>query len=402
MPVRPPDVSRLAGPRAGRALGPQTGRLTVVIATVAASLAVLLPATAQPPPPATLLGQLGDETQRMYARARLGMVRVRLPTPPWLARQNQQLMRKWGTRLDPAVRDQLARALAGLRPTTAPGGDPPLAWPPASAVGPLAAAGRPLTVTVVAPPSRVLIATGLLLDAAGDAVLPLYLDRADLPPGATLPALTGDGRPTVAAFVGSDRLTNLTVVKLADPGDHPTVLAADGPADAVAAAPPGSPPDGSLALVVAADGSAHLTVWTAASADTGLVLRPDGTVAGFGFADDFLPLVTARPIVDQLIATGTVHRPTLGVGGLPVRRSELMFDPALPGGPAAVLVTAVDPASVADRAGIRPADLILSVAGQSVGPRTFAAVIAARRGPTTVRVRRGSQTVELTVDLRVE
>ena len=337
--------------------------------------------------PEPLLQQLSDETQKMYAHARLGMVRVRLPTPPWLVRQNQLLMQKWGAQLTPAVREQLLAALERrARASTGPTTGPALAWPPG-------AAG--LTVTVNPVPDRVLVATGLLIDADGHAVFPLYVDRSDLN-GVPLAALTGDGRPTVAAFVGSDRITNLTVFQLADHSGHPAALA-ERDADA------GRPADGSLTMVVAPEGSARLTVWTAASADTGLVLRPDGTFAGFGFADDFLPAATARPIVDQLLATGTVRRPKLGVAGFPVRRAELFVDPAHPGGgPAAVAVSSVDPASAAARAGIQTGDVILSVAGQSVGPRTFAAVIAARRGATVVRVRRGADMIDLTVDLRLD
>ncbi len=373
MPLPPAD------PHPSRPVTAPAPRQWAWAAALVAAAAAVAPALADPPAP--LFQQLSDETQRMYAHARLGMVRVRLPTPPWLARQNQRLLAKWGALLDPAVREQILEARErAARPRSTTG--PALAWP---------ATGPGLTVTVVPAPDRVLVATGLLVDSAGHAVFPLYVDRSDLGDGADLPALTGDGRPTVAAFVGSDRITNLSVFKLADAGAHPAVLDVAGPV--------GRPPDGSLALVVAADGAAHLSVWSPAAADTGLVLRPDGTFAGFGFADDFLPVATARPIVDQLVATGTVRRPSLGMIGQVVRRSDLFADPATPAGPAAIRVSAVDADSAADRAGLRPADVILAIGGQSVGPRTFAAVITARRGPTPLRVRRGNQTLNLTLDL---
>ncbi len=360
-----------------RPLWPAVAALTVAAAV----------ARADPPAdaPAPLLQQLSDETQRMYAHARLGMVRVRLPTPAWLAEQNRmrQLLAKWGSQLDPAVREQFrqeqerAAQLARQRPATQP-------------------LSSGFTVAVVPSDDRVLVATGLLVDPAGHAVFPLYIDRSDTA-GATLAALTGDGRPTVASFVGSDRNTNLTVLKLADVGGgRPAPLGGDD-----RATPAGRPADGSVALVVPPDGSAHLTVWTAASADVGLVLRPDGTFAGFGFADDFLSAATARPIVAQLVAAGTVRRPTLGVTGTAVGRADL-FDPTAAGGPSAIRVLAVDAGSAADVAGVRPADVILAVAGQSVGPRTFAAVIAGRRGATLLRVRRGPATLDLTVDLRLD
>ncbi len=324
----------------------------------------------------------------MYAHARLGMVRVRLPTPQWLVRQNQMLLAKWGAQLSPAAREQLlemqeraVRPRSTTSPTTGPTTEAAPSWP----VGTTG-----LTVAITPVPDRVLVATGLLIDGSGNAVFPLFVDRSDLS-GKPLAALSGDGHPTVATFVGSDRITNLTVLKLADPGGHPADLGTD----------VGRPADGSLAMIVAADGSARLSVWSATTTDTGLVLRPDGTCAGFAFADDFLPAATARPIVEQLATSGTVRRPRLGVTAQAIHRAEL-FDPTLPGGPAAIRISAVDPDSAAARADLRPADVILAVAGQSVGPRTFAAVIAARRGATEIRVRRGTETITLTVDLRLD
>ncbi len=344
-------------------------------AVAAVALAAASGVRGDPP----LLQQLSDETQRIYAHARLGMVRVRLPTPQWLVRQNQLLLKKWGAQLSPAAQQQFL--LTQGRPP-GPSTAPALAWP---------AGGLGVVVSIPPPPDRVLVATGLLIDSAGHAVFPLYIDRADLN-GATLPALTGDGRSTVAEFVGSDGMTKLTVLKLADPGTHVADL---GPADGA------RPADGSLAMVVSTDGAAHLTVWSGAPTDTGLVLRPDGACAGFAFADDFLPVATARPIVEQLVATGTVVRPSLGVTGEAVRRAEL-FDPSLPVGSTAVRILKVDANSAAARADLRPADVILAVAGQAVGPPTFAAVITPRRGATVIRVRRGNQTIDLTVDLHAD
>jgi hypothetical protein len=400
-PARRHEPDRAAGGTRVRVLW---AAAAVAVATVA--VRGQSPTTA-PAPPASLQ-QLSDQTQQLYARARLGMVRVRLPTPVWLARENRlaELMAKWGNQLDPSVRERILeeqeQAALAAHARLPPAASPPNAVP---TPGSKPALTVPDDDGVRAPSDRVLIATGWLIDSAGHAVFPLFLDRSDLGTDDALAALTGDGRATVATFVGSDRNTNLTVLKLA-------AIGAGRPAALAAGAGGGRPPDGSLAMVITPDGLAHLTIWTAASTDVGLVVRPDGTFAGFGFPDDFLAAATARPIVDQLVATGVVRRPVLGVAGVAIRRSYL-FDPALPtasdptepaisDGPSAIYVRTVDADSAAARGGLRPADVILAVAGQSIGPRTFAAVIAARRGATVLRVRRASRTIDLTVDLQLD
>ncbi len=85
-----------------------------------------------------------------------------------------------------------------------------------------------------------------------------------------------------------------------------------------------------------------------------------GTMIGFA-----IPSAMARPIADQLIATGHVRRPYLGI---------LMQDvtPELSAGLGAgapqkgALVGQVEPTSPAAKAGVQPGDVITSVDGQSV------------------------------------
>jgi serine protease Do len=91
------------------------------------------------------------------------------------------------------------------------------------------------------------------------------------------------------------------------------------------------------------------------------IFSPTGGNVGLGFA---IPAELAKPVVDQLKATGTVKRGYLGVAiqrlssdiadglGLPKDKGEIVAS-VEPGGPAA-------------RAGIRQGDVILSVGGREV------------------------------------
>jgi S1-C subfamily serine protease len=83
-----------------------------------------------------------------------------------------------------------------------------------------------------------------------------------------------------------------------------------------------------------------------------------GPGAGLGFA---IPINRARSIADQLIATGRVSHPMIGVGLNPVTDSTSSARGAL--------VASVLPGGPADRAGLRRGDVIISAGGQPVqGP----------------------------------
>lgn len=354
----------------------------------------------QPSPPASqpILEQLSHETQQLYQQVRGSVVRVQLPTPQWLEQINEQekFLRKWGTQLSPQVKEQLVReqhyaraeeyrrlgAVAASQPTTR-ASSAPVTQP----------AGEPLFPGTPRSPedagNLVLVATGLLMDTDGHVVVPLFVERqavGDTP----MRVLMGDGKLTNAKFVGSDRKTNLTVLQLEDHGGRPARLARS------------RPDDGVLTLVVAADGSARLVVWTNLHPEPGLIVMSDGSVAGFGFNGQFLGASASKPIVDQIIATGQVHRAILGVKVREVRKDDALRQhmPAL-GNRSAIRVEEVDKNSAAARGGLRVGDLILAVAGQPVGDApTFAAVIATRDGQTALQVLRGSSQLELTVDLQ--
>jgi S1-C subfamily serine protease len=77
------------------------------------------------------------------------------------------------------------------------------------------------------------------------------------------------------------------------------------------------------------------------------------------------------------------------------RRSPLLGDRT------AVRVDQVMPDSAAERAGLRPGDVLVALAGEAVNDiPSLAAAIAARTGPTELQVVRGAEVVKVTVDLQ--
>jgi len=361
---------------------------------VAAVAGMLLRSRAQSPPaaPPTLLQQLSTETQQLYSHATHSMVRVQLPTPQWLAQYNarQRLLDIWGPRLDPKVREQFIedqeRAMKELQhpsatqPTTRPL-NPGLSQPFSGQMQ-VTDAPRPVE------PALALFAVGLLVDDLGHAVLPVYVDH-NVMGDKGWPAVTGEGELTTAKFVGSDAQTNLTVMQLEKHSGTPAALSHN------------RPEDGVLTLAIARDGSAKLIVWNNQRTEPGFAILTDGSVAGFGFENTFLGASTAKPVVDQLISTGEVHRAILGVVDQevtkedPVRRLHRELG-TLP----AIRILIVQDGSAAARGGIEPDDLILKIDNEPVGdPSTFAAVIAAKHGNSVLHVLRGEKELDLTVSM---
>jgi hypothetical protein len=348
--------------------------------TIAPRLHADPPATTQP----SILQQLSSDTQRLYTQSRHSIVRVQLPTPQWLEQFNkrQELERKWGQVVDPKVLEkaleQQDSTVGQLRPSTSP------------------AASQPTSGEYrVSPPHQPaqaplqLFAVGMLVDDEGHAMFPVFVEKKDLG-DAPLLAFTADGEATTATFIGSDAQTNVTVLQLATRTGTPAPLGHS------------KPDDGELTLSIATEGGAKLVVWNSQHPEPGFAILPDGSVAGFGFGGHFLGASTAKPIVDQLIATGEVHRAVLGVLTVEVskedplrrQRTELGTSPA-------IRILKVQQDSAAARGGVQPDDLVLTIGGDIVGDTpTFAAVIATRRGETVLRVLRGSKVVELTVNLQ--
>lgn len=337
------------------------------------------------------LEQLSQQTQQIYQRVRADVIRVRLPASLWVVqvRQQQQMeihrfLERWGPDLRPDARQQLLVE------------EQQLAHPPATRPRPTPPATAPTHTVTLTP-----VAAALLIDDKGHAMLPLYVDaRAAGDP--TLSVLFANGQFARARVIGGDAETNLSVLQI-QPAESP----AGGPAAPLALPPaavlsPVRPDDGQLVLLLSPEGGGHLILWDDARFDPGMAVMADGSVAGFCFNNQFLAASACRPIVQQLIATGAVHRAVLGVWVREVRRDDPLRQQIAPlGDRRAIYVDQVVHDSLAEHAGIRPGDVIVSAAGQAVEDRaTFAAIMATHTGATDLQILRGGDSLTVSVDLR--
>jgi serine protease Do len=85
-----------------------------------------------------------------------------------------------------------------------------------------------------------------------------------------------------------------------------------------------------------------------------------GSIEGMGFA---LPISAVRPVLQDLVQTGTVKRGWLGVTVRALTQAAAEYHDIDPDG---ALVARVDPASPAEKAGLRKEDIIVAVDGQAV------------------------------------
>lgn len=343
--------------------------------------------------PSPLLEQISRESQALYESVRPGLVIVQLPQPKWLGAlmDANSPIRKWDDKLDPEVRAKLEAELkmagsrfveAQVQPTTQPadGSENPLRFQilprPDGTFDIQAARGdaSPQTVSTFGPRS-----IGLVVDDAGHIVVPVYIDRDDVG-DAPLKVYYGLGTAAPAKFVGSDRKTGLSVLKLDKTGIKPVNLSGKRPAE------------GSLVMVLATSGEGgQLLVWTGGIQENTIVVSCDGAIAGFSRVGQFLAGEHARPIVKQLITHGVVKRAQLGVY---IRQVEG------PSGKPVVGIEDVEPGSVADKAGLKRGDIILSLADQPVADvPSFAATIAMQDGQTSLQLLRNGETQTVTVEL---
>jgi len=208
-----------------------------------------------------------------------------------------------------------------------------------------------------------------------------------------------DGQKTTAEVVGTDALTDLAVLKIdakyvtatADFGDSSTLR----PGDQVYAI--GNPLGLNLSrtvtqgIVSATDRSIPVTTsagnWETNVIQTdaainpgnsgGALINPQGQVIGInslkiaesgveglGFA---IPSNDVIPTVNQLIKSGKIDRPYLGVGLADLDQVPQMYWENMPeNAKKGVLVMNIDPNSAAARAGFQPKDVIVSMNGTEI------------------------------------
>ena len=408
-------------------------------------------AAEQPGGTRPLLKQLNEETQSLYREVQAGVVRVQLPPPRWgagpIAWDDAAPLDKWAAHLDSTVREALEgerkRALNGERgrlvasvakattqPTTSPAttqhGQSPVqqsigAWtlrtgdddtivirPNGNGAGALrmdagggidrqgqmvAGDGR-LDVDVAVGGSFTPNNIGLLLDDQGHVLVPVCVEKESLG-GDEVRVMVGPGQMTTARFVGSDRQTNVTVLKLARPLGTPVKLADARPAE------------GNLTMFLSPNsGVGRLMIWTNELRDWGVVVSMEGRVYGFTRQGQFLTAAGCRPIVRQLLARGEVRRARLGlaIAEVPASDPARESEPSLGNRPA-VRVEEVAPMSPAERAALKPGDLIVGVNGEPIGdPSSFAAAITGEdtSAPVKVTLLRGGAEQTIAIKLSPE
>jgi hypothetical protein len=320
-------------------------------------------AFAQTTQPSSILQQISVESEKLFQSVRPGLVVVQMPAPRWLTLMMEQNdpLRRWDDKIDPALQKrlmELQRGTANLTPGTAP-------------------ATQPATDTQVSPPPRFL---GLMVNSDGHLVIPMYVERevfADRP----VDVFVG-GKTVKAKFVGSDRKTNLTVLKLDDYSGKTVDLGE-------------KPGEGALVMALSATGeSGQLVVWTGGMEENTVVLSVDGKVAGFSRGGQFLSGESSKVIIDQLIKYGAVKRATLGVWLQQFASAD---------GATGVKIVKVQEDSAAAKGGLQAGDVIVSLDEQPMTDvPTFAAAIAAGKGATPIKVIRNGTQVECKVQLTPE
>lgn len=127
------------------------------------------------------------------------------------------------------------------------------------------------------------------------------------------------------------------------------------------------------------------------------ILSQSGGSIGIGFA---IPVSTAKQVMDQLIATGAVTRGWVGVE-LQELTPELADSFKL-GSSRGVLVAGVQRGSPADRAGVKPGDIVLAVDGKPVrDPDSMRSLIVALAPGREIRVKLARDQGELELPVRV-
>lgn len=350
-------------------------------------LLIVLPAAADQPTTRPLLDELNRETQNLFKQVSPSIVRVQLPLPSNLTLSPSDPLTKWANQLDAQTLANIAdfeRRSPGSSITAAeiqPSEIPSTTQP---------SEGHHIIVLRVDrfSPNTV----GIVIDDQNHLLIPRYVDKEAIQ--TPIPISMADGKWATATFVASDRQTDLTLLQLTGKTmAKPATISAE------------QPEPGTLLLIMSLNPAANrLAVWEGWEPDVSALINTDGTIAGFTKGGHFLNAAACLPAVGELIDHGYVRRAQLGVWvqSVPLDDTQRQRDPSLGASPALRIVQ-VAPGSVAEQAGLVQNDLILNLAGESVGDApSFAAAIANRRGNTAITILRNGQEHVVNVDLRVQ
>ena len=128
-----------------------------------------------------------------------------------------------------------------------------------------------------------------------------------------------------------------------------------------------------------------------------MIASPSGASAGIGFA---IPVSLARNVMEQIIQNGSVTRGWIGVEvqAITAELAESFGMVSTEG----TLISGVMRGSPAERAGVRPGDVLLAVEGRKVNdPQTMLEAIAALAPGRKAgfELRRGKEKLDLKVDI---
>ncbi len=224
-------------------------------------------------------------------------------------------------------------------------------------------------------PSVVLAAgqIAVIWDTQGHIVIPVSFEG-PLAAATQVPIRWPDGREQNAKVVGTDRPTHLTVLQVSADNLQPVQ-----PADA-------EPSDWQWAVLADADGVTHVGPFSLLRRQTGLLILPDATAAGFVRQGRLINLKRIAPVVKQLIDSGTVHRAALGL---------VVHEETLGHFGGGVVVDRLLPDGAAEKCGFQPGDRILGTTEQRIdGTMDLALLLARQPENLTLRVARpGSDAV---------
>ena len=363
-------------------------------------LATFLAASAFAQTTRPALAQLDAEMRSLYGQVAAGTVRVQLPMPTIarLMAPDGHPIHKWSELVDAAVWERLQQ-LSATRPTDARVGRGPAEGTGDENRTLLPGDSRQVVYLDDVATGNKMVAVlpsqpgpgdfcGVVLDDTGHVAIPVYVKRDEV---GDRPLRVAAGEEQIdATFVGSDRQTNVTVLKLAKPFGKPLALADEKPAM------------GAMVIMLSpARRGAKLTLWSGGHEDHAVVFDVSGRVTGFARPGQVLAGEDLRFVAGEIIKHGKVKRAQLGCMIKQVPPTDPIRQQVAPlGARHALQVVKVLPNSAAVGGGLKAGDLILSLAGEPVEDLpTFAAAISSHSGPTELKLIRDGKETTVTVNL---